>query len=300
MRRWARVATAGVSVVAGVLIAAVPHWLDAVGEADDGHPSTLATALGIAVIAAGALTAFVAHGRYLVIALLGTLFVLAFWGNLADDTYYGGIAGITLVLIGLLSLIGNRGARRRLAQPQAPVRQLRRPRMLRAEHRVRRPRRRPIELRGRDPPDAAVEPGLREDRLREVGPRAVAVGGDVVDAVRQVEHRAGSRRRGGRRRSGEPRWSSTTATSSCSAPSAQHRADEVVAGRAEEPRRADDPAVAHLALAARASCGRRRRAGSGRSDSTYGSRLRAVEDVVGREVDDRRAAGDDVRASRRR
>ena len=123
MRRWARIATAGISVLAGVLIAAVPHWLDAVGEADDGHPSTLATALGIAVIAAGALTAFVAHGRYLVIALLGTLFVLAFWGNLADDTYYGGVAGIALVLVGLLSLIGHRGARRRLLQPQAPVRQ---------------------------------------------------------------------------------------------------------------------------------------------------------------------------------
>ena len=119
MRRWARVATAGVSVLAGVLVAAVPHWLDAVGEADDGHPSTTATVLGIAVIAAGALTLFVAHGRYLVIALLGALFVLAFSGDLADDTFYGGVAGITLVLIGLLSLIGNRGARHTRAAPAA-------------------------------------------------------------------------------------------------------------------------------------------------------------------------------------
>jgi hypothetical protein len=119
MRRWARVATAGISVLAGVLIAAVPHWLDAVGEADGSHPSTLAAALGIAVIAAGALTAFVAHGRYLVIALLGTLFVLAFWGSLADDTYYGGVAGIALVLLGSLSLIGHRGARRTRGAPAA-------------------------------------------------------------------------------------------------------------------------------------------------------------------------------------
>ena len=119
MRRWARVATAGISVLAGVLIAAVPHWLDAVGEADGSHPSTLAAALGIAVIAAGALTGYVAHGRYLVTALLGTLFVLAFWGNLADDTYYGGVAGIALVLVGLLSLIGHRGARDRLSAPTA-------------------------------------------------------------------------------------------------------------------------------------------------------------------------------------
>src|SRR3954470_16121984 len=105
MRRWARIATAGVSVVAGVLVAAVPHWLDAVGEYDETSPSGVATALGIAVIAAGALTLFVARRRYLVIALLGTLFLLAFWGDLADDTFYGGVAGVTLVLIGLLSLI---------------------------------------------------------------------------------------------------------------------------------------------------------------------------------------------------
>ena len=119
MRRWARIATAGVSVLAGVLVAAVPQWLDALGEADDGSPSTTATALGIAVIAAGALTALVAHARYLVIALLGALFVIAFWGDLADDAYYGGVAGITLVLIGLLSLVGNRGVRRTRATPAA-------------------------------------------------------------------------------------------------------------------------------------------------------------------------------------
>ena len=115
MRRWARTATAGVSVLAGVLVAAVPHWLDAVGEADDGHPSTLATALGIALIAAGVLTAFVAGGYYLVIGILVVLFAVAFWGDVADDTYYGGVAGITLVLIGLLSLVGRRGARGRPA-----------------------------------------------------------------------------------------------------------------------------------------------------------------------------------------
>src|SRR5262245_43251178 len=73
-----------------------------------------------------------------------------------------------------------------LAQPVAPVRQTRRT-AFRAEDRVRRPRRLRAELLRRDPPHAAVEARLVEDRLREVGPRAVSVRRDVVDAERQLD-----------------------------------------------------------------------------------------------------------------
>ena len=74
------------------------------------------------------------------------------------------------------------------AQAFAPVRQRRRP-PLRAQHRVRRPRRSGAELGGRDPPHAAIETGLLEDRLGELRPRALASGRDVVDAERQVDDR---------------------------------------------------------------------------------------------------------------
>ena len=116
MRRWARFATAGVAVLAGAMIVLVPEWLDAVGEADDGSPSTLAAALGYATLAAGIAAFVFAAGRYVAIAVLATLFVLAFSGELADDAFYGGVAGAGLVLIGLLSLIGGRGKR---AAPRA-------------------------------------------------------------------------------------------------------------------------------------------------------------------------------------
>ena len=73
----------------------------------------------------------------------------------------------------------------------------------------------------------------------------------------------------------------------------EHRLDEVAARPAEQPRTADDPAVAHLALALELR------------PSVDGERLRLVrldvrlalrpvEDVVGRVVDDRHAEGDYV------
>ena len=107
------------------------------------------------------------------------------------------------------------------AKPVAPVRELRRAGSLAAQDGVRRPRRRTLELRGRDAPHARVEARLLEDRLREVGPRAVAVRGDVPEARAGGPRRRARAwpRRDGRRRSGLPRWSSTTATSSRSAPS---------------------------------------------------------------------------------
>ena len=196
--------------------------------------------------------------------------------------------------------VGSRSpASRQARRPSRQCGQLGRA-LLAAQHRVRRPRRAGAELGGRDPAHAAVEARLLEDRLGEVGPRAVALRGDVVDAVAAARALASSPRRGGRRRSGEPRWSSTTATSSRSAPSRSIVRTKLCAGRAEEPRGADDPrllARRRLAVQLRAPVGaeRRRRV---RLDVRLA--LRPVEDVVGRPGDERRAERRRVLRRRRR
>jgi hypothetical protein len=111
VRTWARIATGGVAVLAGaaLLLAA---WL-AEGLAESGDPGAPAVivALGIAAVASGIATAFVAEARYAAIAILGAVFVLAFSGEVADDVVYETIAGVALVLLGLLSIIGGRGRR---------------------------------------------------------------------------------------------------------------------------------------------------------------------------------------------
>src|SRR4051812_4290545 len=71
------------------------------------------------------------------------------------------------------------------AEALAPVGQLRGA-LLAAQDGVRGAGGTGAELRRGDPPHARLEAGLLEDRLREVGPRAVARGGDVVDAVREA------------------------------------------------------------------------------------------------------------------
>ena len=127
------------------------------------------------------------------------------------------------------------------AEALTPVRQLGSA-LLAAQDRDGGPRRLRPELGSRDPPDAAVEPGLVEDRLGEIGPGAVAARGDVPDpngAPPSTSSRVAAARCP--TYVGLPRWSSTTATSSRSAPSREHRPDEVVARRAEEPRAAHDP-----------------------------------------------------------
>ena len=125
---------------------------------------------------------------------------------------------------------------------------------------------------------------------------AVALGGDVVDAVRE-EHDLARRRREvpdvGRRAAlvvddrdlvpllAEP----------------EHRADEVRARRAEEPRRADDPgpfAGGRLAVQLRPPV-RGLRVRPVRLHVRLA--LASVEDVVGRVVDERRAEGGDVRGA---
>src|SRR4051794_34635085 len=72
-----------------------------------------------------------------------------------------------------------------LAESFAPVRQGRCP-SLRPEDRVRRAGRPRAELLAREPADAAREAGRPEDRLGEVGARALAVRGGVVDGERQA------------------------------------------------------------------------------------------------------------------
>src|SRR5262249_7157995 len=93
---------------------------------------------------------------------------------------------------------------------------------------------------GRDPPDAAVDAGLLEDRLREVRPGALARCGRVVDAERQLDHGA---RRGGEVPDVRRRTALVVHHGDLLAlgAEAEHRANEVAAGRAEEPRGADDP-----------------------------------------------------------
>jgi MYXO-CTERM domain-containing protein len=67
--------------------------------------------LGIATMVAGATTAYVAAARYSAIAILATVFVLAYSGEVADDGIYVTIAGVALVLLGLLSITGGRRRR---------------------------------------------------------------------------------------------------------------------------------------------------------------------------------------------
>src|SRR5262249_11284348 len=70
-----------------------------------------------------------------------------------------------------------------LAQPVAPVRELRCIRALAPENGVRRPRRGPLELRSGDAANGAVDPGLLEDGLGELRPGAVSRCRQVPDAA---------------------------------------------------------------------------------------------------------------------
>src|SRR5205823_11620692 len=74
-----------------------------------------------------------------------------------------------------------------LAQAVVPVWKTRRLRLLAPQDRVRGPGSRSPELGRRDPANPTREAGLLEDRLGEIGPGAVAVGRDVVEAVRQLD-----------------------------------------------------------------------------------------------------------------
>src|SRR5215207_11207473 len=78
-------------------------------------------------------------------------------------------------------------------QPLAPVRKPRRAVALAPENRICRPCRGPRELGSGDPPHAAVDAGLLEDRLREVGPGTVALRREMPDPALAVEQLPGRR-----------------------------------------------------------------------------------------------------------
>ena len=144
---------------------------------------------------------------------------------------------------------------------------------------------RTLELRGRDPPNAAVEPGLLEDRLGEVRPRAVTVRGDVPQPCRQVL--VDELPHGGREVADEGRAAALVVDDGdlvALGAEPQHRPQEVVPRRAEEPGRPDHPRPlpgGSLAVELRPSVGATR-VRPVRLDVRRA--LPAVEDVVRREV----------------
>src|SRR5215831_8583662 len=171
----------------------------------------------------------------------------------------------------------------------APVRKNGRAFPLAAEHRIRRSRRGPPELLGRDATDATVEPLLLEDRLGEVRPGAVPAGGQMPCAAREIlVDEAVHRRR--------------EVTDECWAPALvvddrhlvpllaepEHRPQEVVPRGAEEPRSAGDPGIAggRLALELRSPVRRERIRPVGLDVRLP---FASVEDVVRREDGERSA-----------
>ena len=133
---------------------------------------------------------------------------------------------------------------------------------------------------------------LLEDRLGELGPRAVPLRGDVPDAWRELDQltcRFGKMTDVG--------WRTALVVDDCHffalGSERKHRSDEVLPSPTEEPGAADDPALAHFPLT--------RELGlpvDGERSRHIGLEVRlalpAVEDVVRRVADDRCAERDDV------
>src|SRR5438477_642145 len=112
--------------------------------------------------------------------------------------------------------------------------------LLGTQHRVRRPRRGPTEVRARDAAHTRRQPGLFEDRLCELGPSAVAGGSQMPDTGGPLDQRP-------RRRSemADVRRRASLVVDDrhllALAAEPQHGRDEVLAGRPEQPRGRDDP-----------------------------------------------------------
>jgi hypothetical protein len=111
MRRWARIATAGVAVLAGAALLLAAWIAEGFAENGDSGAPGVDVGLAVAVITAGAVTVVAAQARYAAMALLGAVFGLAYSGEIADDVVYETIAGVSLVLLGLISIKGARGRR---------------------------------------------------------------------------------------------------------------------------------------------------------------------------------------------
>ena len=143
----------------------------------------------------------------------------------------------------------------------------------RSEHRVRGPRRRPAELRRRDPANAAVDAGVFEDRLGEVRPRALAVGGDVPEPARQLDELA--RRR--REMADEGRGAALVVDDRRPRP-ARRPSRSIVRTKLwpVQPKSHDERTIHAFSPAAASPCSFVRpyaECGFGASDSTYGSRF---------------------------
>src|SRR4029453_5048404 len=126
--------------------------------------------------------------------------------------------------------------------------QARRLRTLAVQYRIRRPRSSRAEFLRRDSPHPGVQARFLEDRRSEVRPGAVAIGGDMPSALRKLEQLPG-----GRREVADVRRRAALVIDDrdlFALPSkAKHRPPEFLSGPPEEPRGADDPAVADLLLA---------------------------------------------------
>src|SRR5215211_2041581 len=170
-------------------------------------------------------------------------------------------------------------------QPLSPMREVRSTLAFAPQDGVRRAKGRPAELLRRDLAHAGLEPSLLEDRRRELRPGALSLGGEVPGAIGEVEQLA----RGLGQMADEGRRADLIRDDRdlvLLSPQREHRPQEVPPGRTEEPGAAHDPAVAHLELARELRAPvRRERIRLVRLD--VGLPLRAVEDVVGRVVDDR-------------
>ena len=178
---------------------------------------------------------------------------------------------------------------RQAAQALAPVREARALRALAAQHRVRRPRRRAAQLRGRDPRDAAVEARLLEDRLARTRPtctRRRRRRGRCRTAARAAR---ASPRRDGRRRSASRAGRRRRAPRPARAPSRSIVRTKLWPVQPKSHDDADDPALAAPRARRRASSARSTDSGLRLVRLDVRLALRPVEDVVGREVDDRRA-----------
>src|SRR5690349_4313400 len=152
--------------------------------------------------------------------------------------------------------------------------------LLAAEHRVSRACCGTPQLRARYAPDAHADACLLEDRLREVGPGAVACGGEMPDAVRAIEQlsRRASQMADVRRR-GALVVDDGDLVALLREP--QHRLHEVAPVLAEEAGRPHDP----RALPGRAFAVQLRAAVRGQRARRIGLDIRfalfTVEDVIG-------------------
>src|SRR6188474_2678683 len=149
-----------------------------------------------------------------------------------------------------------------------------------------------IKLGARDWHDPAANTCLVEDRLGELRPAALAASGDVVGAVWELDDVTDGCRQVLDVR-GAPPLVGDHAHLVPLLPEGEHRPNEVLSRRAEEPGASDDPAFFDLPLSLEL-----RLAVDGQRIGLVGLdvrlALRTVEDVIGGEVDDRRAHGDDV------